>query len=849
MRRILLSDDGVERHWNESNEGFVRRVLDGLRRDGCQAVRRLRKDWRFSVSAITILALGIGANTAVFSILNTTLFRPHPFVHSERLVNLYQNEAKTGEPEGVSYPAFLDLRQETAVFSGVAASRLKEGRYQAVDAQGRPGAMRLGLLEYGSANFLEVLGLRPSLGRWFTAEEERFAEGVAVLGWTEWKRYFGGDPNVLGRTLIVGGVPIQVIGVGPVALQNSGDNSWIVTLWMPVSRMEGPGGAVSGGNSQWLERRDQLTLQVRARLRDGVTVQQAQAAMDVTGRRWAADYPDKDPQRGITVLATDEVHVHPRERRLKPVIATGLAIVGLVLAIACSNLSTLLLVRSGGRAAEISIRLALGATRWQLVRHLLMESFVLSLAGTAAGVALAHWGFRYLATADLPIILSMQLDYRVLGFAVAVAMLCGVAFGLTPALQSTRVDAAGALREGRASSKGALSLARGWFTMKNALVVGQVAASFLLLVGAVLAMRILTATQERSVGYQPDGLAILQTDPRYAGYDVPRARALLEDLRRRIAAMPGVERVCVTSGLPVEGQFDRALRLEGAPEKDSFQVEGRFAGPGYFATLGIPLLFGRAFEERDVPGGAETIVVSEAFARRFFSGADAVGKRFRFNDADSPPMEIVGVAGDARSIDLVVEAPRSFIYRSQAQAGVMPTTLVVRTARDETAMLGVLQQGMRRMRPELPVVGALTMKQRQSEELAPFRAAIAALGTLGGLGLLLAGVGLYAVVAYAVAQRTNELGIRIALGARSGDLTWLVVRDVTALVLAGIGIGAAVSWVAVAVLESSVAHILGVHPLAVAPVVVTIVVCAAAAACVSVRRAVRTDPIVAIRHQ
>jgi len=819
------------------------RMLDALRRDGRHAVRRLVKDWRFSVGAIAILALGIGANTAVFSILNSTLFQPHPFTDSERLVNLYQNEDKSGEPQGVSYPAFLDLQQESAVFAGVAAADLDGARYQTVDVQGAKGAVRSTLVEYASANLLEVLGLRPSVGRWFDADEARRGDPVIVLGWSVWQRDFHADPNVLGRTLIVNGTPVQVIGVGPATLNCSQNSALVTSFWIPIPRVE-PRRATG-----LLEKRDSLFLQVRARLRDGVTVQQAQAAMNVTGKRLAADYPDSDPKRGITVLATDDVKVHPRERQLKPAATAALCIVGLVLAIACSNLATLLLVRSSARSAEISVRLALGATRGQLVRHLLTESLVLSLAGTAAGVALAHWGIHYLTTIDLPVKFIIQLDYRVLGFAIAAATLCGLGFGLTPALQTTRVNVAGALREEKGSSGSALSLARGWFTVKNVLVTGQVAASFLLLVGAVLAMSILMATQNASVGYRPDGLAILATDPSYAGYDMPRAQGVFEDLRRRVAALPGVESAMVTSGLPVDGEFEKEFRLDGAKEGKPHRVEGRWAGPGYFQTVGIPVLFGRVFDESDAPGSPEVIVVSEAFAQRYCGTPNAVGKRIRFEDADTRPVEIIGVVGNARSIDFVSDAPKKSLYRSEAQGGVMPTTIVARTSRNETALVSLMQEEARRLHPELPVTLAITMRQRQAMELGLFRIAAAALGALGGLGLLLAGVGLYAVVAYAVAQRTNELGIRIALGARAVDVTWLVVRDVTALVVAGIVIGSAISWAGVTVLESSLIQIMGVNPWAVAPVALMIVVCGAAAAYVPARRAVLTDPIAAIRGQ
>jgi predicted permease len=444
---------------------------------------------------------------------------------------------------------------------------------------------------------------------------------------------------------------------------------------------------------------------------------------------------------------------------------------------------------------------------------------------------------------------SMQLDYRVLGFTIAVGTLCALGFGLAPALQATRVDVAGALRKEKGSSESALSLARGWLTLKNVLVTAQVAASFLLLAGAVLAISILTATQNRSVGYRPEGLAIIVGDPPWAGYDVVRARAVFEDLRLRIASLPGVESAFVTTGLPVYGQFGKEFRIDGAQDGEAFTVEGRWAGPGYFQTVGIPVLYGRVFNDRDLPGSPGVIVVSEAFARRFFGTPNAVGKRLRFAEADMKAVEIVGVVGNARSLDMVTDAPKTFLYRSSARDGMMTTSIVARASRNDAALVGLMQQEVQRLHPELPVTAAMTMKQRQASELGPFRIAAISAGILGALALLLAGVGLYAVVAYAVARRTNEIGIRIALGARPGDLTWFVVRDVTALAVTGIAIGSGFSWIGVTVLESSVAQIVGVNSLVLAPVALIIMACGAAAAYVPVRRALGTDPIAAIRQQ
>jgi len=824
-------------------------ILDTLHYNTTHAVRRLLRDWRFSASATVILSLGIGANTAVFSILNNTLFQPHPYRDSQRLVNLYQNDAKTGEPEGVSYPAFLDLQQQTAVFAGVGAAYMTEGRYQTVDPQGRAGANHGALIEFVSANYLDVLGLRPSLGRWFTAGEERASAPVAVLGWKVWAREFGANPKVLGQTLNVGGNRVQVIGVAPRGLNSSQSNTLVCDIWIPATRVEPRRPANTA--STILENRTNLLFQVRARLVPGVTVQRAQAAMDIAARRLAEDYPDTDPKRGIAVFATDDIRAHPREKILRPVIAAVLTVVGLVLAISCSNLATLLLVRGSERSSEISTRLALGATRWQLVRQLLMESFVLSLAGAVAGVAIAQMGLRYLATIDMPLEVSMQLDYRVLGFVVAMAVLCGVGIGLTPALQVTRHDRAQALRDQKGSSGRSLSLTRGWFTLKNTLLLGQVAASFLLLMSAALSIAVLTTTQNRSVGFPTAGLTMIETDPSFAGYDVTRARVVFTELRRRVTELPGVDSVFVTTGLPADGQFNREFMAEGAGSSDFMQVEGRWADPGYFETLGIPLLFGREFDPHDSPASQEVIVVSEAFALRFFGAPNVVGKRLRIRESkgNSRTVSIVGVARNTRSIDYVGLNPKKFFYLSAAQAGKMPTAIVARASRNEIALLSLLQQEVRRLHPELPVLAAETLEQRHAKDLVLFRAAYRALGVLGALGLFLAAVGLYSVVALAVAQRSSEIGIRVALGARPGNVIWLVVRDVTVLVFAGIAFGSVLSWTGLIVFKASVGPVMGFDPLNILLVALVIAAFGAAAAFLPARRAVQIDPIAAIRYQ
>jgi predicted permease len=367
--------------------------------------------------------------------------------------------------------------------------------------------------------------------------------------------------------------------------------------------------------------------------------------------------------------------------------------------------------------------------------------------------------------------------------------------------------------------------------------------------GAALAIRVTSATQNRSVGFPTAGLAMIETNPAYAGYDAQRARAVFEQLRLRIAELPGVESVLVTTGLPADAQFDRNLLPDGAADREYYEEEGRWADPGYFETLGIPVLFGRAFDPQDSPQSPQVIVVNEAFAVRFFGEPNAVGKRIRFQETPGETVEIVGVVGNTRSIDNVGVAPGRLFYRSAAQAAQMPNVIVARASRNEIALVGLMQQEVRRLHPELPVAAAETMEQRHSKDLFLFHASILSLGALAALGLILAVVGLYSVVALAVTQRSNEIGIRVALGARPHNIAWLVVRDVTALVAAGIAIGSALSWAGLAAFQANVGSVAGFDASTVLIVGLMIAAAGAASAYAPARRAIRADPIAAIRQQ
>jgi predicted permease len=459
-------------------------TADALARDTRHGVRTLVRDWRFTAAAVLILGLGIGANTAIFSVINAALFRAPTFAGADRLVDIYQKASNPGGLDGNSYPAYLDMAEYTDVFASTTAVAVPLGvSYQ------DEGGLRPAVVEHTTATYLAVLGLRMTLGRWFTAAEDtRGAEVVAVLGHQAWTRKFGGDPSVIGRTIRIEGVPVTIIGVGPRGHNGTLNIGIVVDFWLPIASL-----TRMGAPPRALERRpDEAAFFVKARLRDGVTVAQAQAAMRILGTRLASEFPNEDPGKGISVFATSDVRVHPQmDAALGWLAVVLLGVVGLVLAIACSNLATLLLVRGAARAKEISVRLALGATRGQLVRHLLMESLLLSVVGGIAGCLLAWWSIRLLGAMDLPIVVDVSLDSRVLIFALALSLMTGVAFGLAPALNATRIDLVPALRDDHETR----SADRRRLTLKNALVTFQVAVSVVLLGATAIFLQMLGASR------------------------------------------------------------------------------------------------------------------------------------------------------------------------------------------------------------------------------------------------------------------------------------------------------------------------------------------------------------------
>jgi len=674
---------------------------------------------------------------------------------------------------------------------------------------------------------------------------------------------FRADPSVVGRVVRIDGVPVTIVGIGPAHHRGTLDVGLVTDFWLPIPALRelNPMPAI----------RDAPTilapLFVKARLREGATVAQAKAAMDVLARRLEAEHPDLFRAegefalgKGITVLPATDVRVHPQaDVPFMALASLVLVIVSLVLAIACSNLATLLLVRGAARAKEVAVRLAMGAKRPQLVRHLLIESLLLSLAGGIAGCILAWWAMQALQGVELPITVDLTVDYRVLAFAIALSLVTGVAFGLAPALKATRVDLLQTLRD-----EGLQPIDHRRLTAKNALIVFQVAVSVLLLGGTSVFLQLLAATRAHRVGYAVDGVAMLETDLRFAGYSESAAMTVYSELLRRIAAIPGVESAALLRGLPMQVN-GVPIVVDGATGQPESEVEGAMvdAGPGFFDTLRIPLLYGRVFDARDRTDAPRVAVITETMARRYFGAVNAVGRRFRWRVDPNSWTEVIGVVRDTGTGDFsddVLNPIAPPFYRSYTQSGATPTTVIARTSGDAAALVAAMQRELRAVDVTLPVMTAQTMAQDLERSQAAPKAVAAFLGALGGLGLVLASIGLYAVVAFAVARRSREIGIRMALGARSQQVVWSIARGVAGLIGVGTGIGLVLSVLVMLALRTSTGsadigignldvYRPSIDPVALLAIAAVTAVVGVAAAFVPGRRAARMDPLVALRHE
>jgi predicted permease len=816
--------------------------MDSVRQDLLHALRLLRKSPGFTAVAVACLAIGIGANTTIFTVLNGILLRPLPVAAPREAVAVFTSDFSGSRYGASSFPDYEDFRRRADALSGLV---LYSPAPVALTTKG--GVERL-FAELATANYFDVVGRPPALGRGFSTGEDRpGAAPVAVIGHGLWLRLFGGDPGVLGRAVVLGGHPFEIVGVAPAGFDGL-TRGLAVDLWLPVGakeRLEPGTGDLSGrGSRSWL---------LLGRLRPGATLDQAQAQLDVVAADLFRAYPDpwrrlEGGGRAVTVVPEWRARIHPA--LLGPVLgflALLLVVVALVLLIACANLASLLLARAASRTREISVRTALGASRARLLRQLLTESVLLSLAGGAAGLLLAFWGSGLLAALPPPLPVPVRLDLApdstVLGFTLTLSLVTGLLFGLAPALAASRGDVVGALKEGALSTSSSPRVSR----VRGALVVGQVAVSLFLLVGSGLFLRSLGHARALDLGFDPAGLSLLSVDLELGGYDAAGGRAMYTRILERARRLPSVESATLTRHLPLGlGHSRRRATIDGYVPRpgEDMEVATSSVGSDYFRTLRVPIVRGRALAEGDGEAAPRVIVVNEAFVRRYWPGQDPIGRRFWFGDPSGPPFQVVGVARDGKYFTLG-EVPRPFVFTSIQQWYGGSATLLVRGGPGTS--LEALRRELLSLDPNLPVFDPKSMEQHLGLALLPASLAATLLGGFGGLALLLAGLGLYGLMAYVVSQRRREVGIRMALGADGGRVVRLVVSQ--GMRLAAVGMAAGLGTAAA--LAPAVGSLLyGIGPGDTVSFLSATALLGAVAllACyVPARRATRVDPAIVLR--
>ncbi len=810
-----------------------------------QALRQLLSRPAIHGLAVVSLALGIGANTSMFTLIDAVLFDAPPVARPDELVELYTSEVDGSLYSSSSAPDYRDLAAKARSFTGVGLYSIMAGSFD--DGE----RTRLLFGEVASGNFFEVLGIEPALGRFFRPEEDAVpGEGaVVVLGHGFWQREMAGDPGVLGRQLELSGRSLTVVGVAPESYRGSFPGL-AAAYWVPLSMHD----ALS--RRPKLAERQARSFLLKARLAPGVGLEQARAELASLGVGLAEQYPESNDGRKFSLMPASDVTFDPEiDGALFGVAGLLLAVVGIVLLIACSNIANLLLARAIDRRREIALRQALGAGRRHILRQLLLESLLLALAGGALGLLLAA-GITRLVLAfqpplPLPLALDLSLDGRVLLFTLAVSLATGLACGLAPAIRASRPQLLDGLRTDDAGfGRGLRKLG-----LRNTLVVSQVALSTLLLLGSGLFLRSLGRAQAVDPGFSlRHGVAasiaygIGQSDSEASG------RIFYRELLERMAALPGVEGVALARELPLGfGQEASGFEIDGEPLGDGergHEIDSTVVSPGYFATLGIALPWGRDFTPADEAGTPRVAIVNEEAARRFWPGQSPLGKHLRFaavdGEAAGPWMEVVGVAATGK-VRTLGEKPRPFVYRPYTQDYVNLLTLVVASPGDERSLIAALRETVESLAPGVPFFDLRTVPEHLAITLFPARMGAGLLAAFGLLGLVLASVGLYGVVAYAVSRRTREMGLRLALGAGRGQVLGLVVREGMSLVLVGIGLGMVGALALGRLLAGWLFGISPGDPLTFTVVPLLLAAVAAAANLVPARRATRIDPSVALR--
>jgi predicted permease len=829
--------------------------MDTLRQDLGYALRVLAKNPGFTVVVVLTLGLGIGANTAIFSLMDQVLLRALPVRNPHELVQLDGPGAFRGmtvNDHTFSYPMYRDLRDGNQVFSGVLA------RFPAsVTVSWRDQSERVAA-DLVSGNYFEVLGVRPALGRTFTAEDDRRAGEhlVVILSHGFWTRRFGADPEVLNQAVLVNGRAMTVVGVAPPGFHGiEVGRSPEVMVPLAMKAQVTP---------TWDERENRLArwVNVMARLKPGVSAEQADAGINVLYHQIlerelplftnaSAYFRARFLAKRLALLPGFRGQSYLREEFSTPLVVL-MGMVGLILLIACANVANLLIARAAARQKEIAVRLTLGAGRGRIVRQLAVESLVLAALGGAAGLLLASWLTGLLLRA-LPFqgaarTFSADPDLRVALFTLAVAAFTGLLFGLAPAVQATRPDLIATLKHEAGTVVGAAPQVR----FRKGLVVAQVSLSLLLLIGAGLFARSLANLRRLDPGFQVGGLLTFSLEPSLSGYTPERASALIDQIRERLAGLPGARAATLAENATMAGSdTNSTMKVDGytPQEGEDMNSHTNAVGAGYFSTMGIPLLAGREFDPRDAKGAAKVAVVNEVAAQRFFKGTSPLGRRIGLGRTGVADMEVVGVVKDGKFGSLR-EDPLRFVYFPYAQQGHMSeVTFYVRTASEPESLTEPARRVVRELDTALPIYDLKTMRAQVDESLFVDRMVAALSAAFGLLATALAAIGLYGVMSYTVARRTREIGIRLALGAQRAAILRLVLHEVAAMALVGIAVGLPLAWALGRLLRSQLFGLSPADPLTMAGACLVLATVAIVSGYLPAARAARVDPLVALRYE
>lgn len=813
--------------------GRSKNIMGDFWQDLRYGLRTLRKNPGFTAVAVVALALGIGANSAIFSVVNTVLLRPLPYKDADRLMMVWEDASKRGFPRDTPAPAnYIDWRDQNQVFTGMAAISDLSCNLTGTGEPERIEGRRV------SASLFPLLGVEPKLGRVFTAEEDQPGHaGVVIISHRLWQRRFSSDLNIIGKPLTLNGVTVTVVGVMPAEFQFPTRDD---ELWIPI--------AFSATEAA---RRQSHFLEVFARLKDGVTLQQAQAEMSTIAARLQQQYPQSNTEVGAVVVPLHEQLVGD----IKPALFLLLGAVGIVLLIACANVANLLLARAAIRQKEIALRVAMGASRSRLIRQFLTESILLGAIGGGLGLLLSVVGIRLLTAfipPNIPQIKAISLDARVLIFTVFISLLTGLIFGLIPAIQSSMFNPNEVLKEGGRNSASGNRGNR----VRALLIIAEVAVSLILLIGAGLLINSFLRLRNIDPGFRTANLLtmrIVLPDQKYR--QQAQRSAFYSDLLQRIQSVPGVKSAAVTTNLPLYKQGNSiGIRIEGRPIPPPGQeliVATRIISSKYFETMGISLLRGRQFEAQDTDTAPAAVVISEVMARHYWPNEDPLGKRISAGRPESEKdwMRIIGIAKDVHQFDLIAE-PKPQMYLPYQQADFFaPRDLVIKTEVAPLSLTATVRRTVWEVDKDQPVSNVRTMDEIATESIARERFSMLLLAIFAGLALLLAAVGIYGVMSYWVTQRRSEIGIRMALGAQKGNVLRLMVGQGLKLVLVGVVLGLAGAFVLTRLMASLLFGIGATDPATFVSISLLLVGVAFLASYLPAHRATKVDPVVALRSE